>query len=335
MPADNSQVRFDAAVVVQTVLRPSLLRAVRSVYRQDLPGRIQVLVGIDVRQGDDSILDRLRQECPDTVCLTVIDLGYSTAHRHGGTYSNGYGGGLRTILSYAANSFYVAYLDDDDWWSRDHLSSLRAAIQGKAWAFSRRWLVDQETGWAICRDEWDSVGPRAGGGNDRFGGFCAPSTLMLEKQSCHFVLPLWSLAGFSDGTGEDRLVFDALQREHPWAATGQYTSHYEMRRPEQAQAHHADAFAARKIGWVQHRAQIAAIAGLAQAAEAARQAGQPEAAIAACRQALALNPNHVATLVSLATAEWLLGMTEDAIDHFALSREIDDTDPAVAKTPRT
>jgi len=332
--AKNRQTRFDAAAVVQTTLRPSLLRAVRSVYRQDLPGRIQVLIGVDIRQGDDSILDQLRQECPDNICLTVIDPGYSTAHRHGGTYSNAYGGGLRTILSYAANSFYVAYLDDDDWWARDHLSSLRTAIEGKAWAFSRRWLVDQETGWAICRDEWDSVGPQAGGSNDRFGGFCAPSTLMLEKQSCHFVLPLWSLAGFTDGTGEDRLVFDALQREHPWAATNKYTSHFEMRPAEQAQAHHAEAFTARKIGWVQHREQIAEITGLSNAAEAALRNGQPETALAACHQALVLNPYHAATLRVMATAERFLGRTDDAIAHFALSREIDDTDPAVADVSR-
>jgi hypothetical protein len=99
---------FDAAVVVATVLRPSLIRAVRSVFRQDLNGRIQVLIGIDKHLGGLEAIELLRQECPDHICLTVIDLGYSTSIRHGGIYPTRYGGGIRTILSYAANSNLVA-----------------------------------------------------------------------------------------------------------------------------------------------------------------------------------------------------------------------------------
>ncbi|MEI9981856.1 MAG: hypothetical protein WDN69_00740 [Aliidongia sp.] len=62
-------------------------------------------------------------------------------------------------------------MDDDDWWARGHLSSLRAAISGRSWAYSYRWLVDRDTGWPICRDEWDSVGVGQGINQQRFGGF--------------------------------------------------------------------------------------------------------------------------------------------------------------------
>ena len=37
----------------------------------------------------------------------MLDLGYSTPQRSGGTYPSYYGGALETILSYAANSRYV------------------------------------------------------------------------------------------------------------------------------------------------------------------------------------------------------------------------------------
>jgi len=45
-PSFNAEL-FDAAVVMPTLLRPSLERAVRSVFAQDLGGRIQLLIGVD------------------------------------------------------------------------------------------------------------------------------------------------------------------------------------------------------------------------------------------------------------------------------------------------
>src|SRR5690606_9284128 len=46
-----ARVIYDCAVVIPTILRPVLARAVRSVYAQDFPGSVQVLVGIDVATG--------------------------------------------------------------------------------------------------------------------------------------------------------------------------------------------------------------------------------------------------------------------------------------------
>ena len=196
LPPAGSQERFDAAVIIPTILRPTLVRAVQSVFNQDLRGRIQLLIGIDQRQGDSGCLETAVRECPGNVFLSVFDPGYSTSVRHGGIYSNRFSGALRTILSYAANSKYVAYLDDDDWWGRGHLSGLLSAIEGKDWAFSFRWLVDRETGWPICQDEWDSLGPGQGINRERFGGFVSPSNLLLDKEACHFVMPYWSLSPF-------------------------------------------------------------------------------------------------------------------------------------------
>ena len=327
----NIQTPFDVSVVVQTLLRPSLGRAVRSVFRQDLKGRIQVLVGIDKHGGDRKGLEELIQECPDHICLTVIDLGYSTSQRHGGLYPTRYGGGLRTILSYAANSKYVAYLDDDDWWAHDHLSSLISSVTGKVWAFSYRWMVDQETGWPICRDEWDFVGPHRGINKERFGGFVAPSNLLLDKQACHFILPFWSLAAFSDNTGEDRLIFDALLKNHPWAATGKFSCYYELRREDQKHLHHAREFTARDLGWIKDRQQIDTIMQLSDEAAISLENGKPEATIEICLRVLSLNPYHATSLYNLAMAEWRLGREQAALTHITLAREVDDQNPTIAK----
>ncbi len=325
----NEQRPADVAVVIPTVLRPSLLRAVRSVFDQSLAGRIQVLIGIDQRQGDSAILDTLSRECPSNVTLTIFDPGYSTSRRYGGFYANYYSGALRTILSYAANSKYVAYLDDDDWWGRQHLSSLLAAIAHKDWAFSYRWMVDRETGWPICRDEWDSLGPGAGINRERFGGFVSPSNLLLNKDACHFILPYWSQSPFADGTGEDRLVFQALLKHPAWAATGKYTCYYEIPREVQEHLHHAREFAARHINWIRERTQIDTIVRLSQEASGAFKRQDIEAAIANCRRALALNPNHAEALHCLALTEWQTGSTLEAFSHIAHAMEVNDHNPNI------
>ena len=39
---------YAVAVIIPTTLRPELCRAVRSVFAQDFPGSVQILIGIDV-----------------------------------------------------------------------------------------------------------------------------------------------------------------------------------------------------------------------------------------------------------------------------------------------
>jgi hypothetical protein len=224
--AVDLQTPFDVAVVMPTVLRPSLMRAASSVFAQDFAGRIQLLIGIDAAAGDPAILDRLAQDCPPQVALTLCDPGYSTSVRHGGLYPNRFSGALRTILSYAANSRYVAYLDDDNWWAPDHLATLAAAMADADWAWSSRWFVEASTDEPICIDDWESVGPDAGIFVEKFGGFVDPSSLMVDKFSAHDVLPFWSLSPFEDGSGEDRLIFAGLKGALRGRPTGKASSYY-------------------------------------------------------------------------------------------------------------
>lgn len=158
---DDLQTPFEVGVVMATIVRPTIAQALRSVYAQRFTGRIQVLIGIDRWEGDRCMLQPLLDEGPPNVAVTVIDLGYSTSKRNGGLYPSRFGGALKSILSYAANSRYVAYLDDDNWYAPDHLASLLAAISGKHWAFSLRHFVDAQTGELLCPDTWASVGPAA------------------------------------------------------------------------------------------------------------------------------------------------------------------------------
>lgn len=220
------QAPFGVAVVLPSLLRPDLTRAVRSVFAQDFADRVQILVGVDVPDGDPEQLEALVRECPSHIALDVFDPGYSTSVRHGGIHENRVSGSLRTILTFAANSRYIAYLDDDNWWAPNHLSSLRAAVDGTDWSWSKRWFVGPGEDQPICVDEWESVGLDAGVFRETFGGFVDPSSLMIDKLRCRDAVPAWANTAFSDGRGADRLVFEVLAKNYRPQGTGLATSYY-------------------------------------------------------------------------------------------------------------
>jgi SAM-dependent methyltransferase len=220
---------YDVAVVVPTVGRPTLSRALRSVYAQEFPGTIQVLVGVDTGPAPDW-LAALAAEAPPNCAVTVFDPGYSTSVRHGGVHASRDGGALRTILSYAAHSRLVAYLDDDNWWAPDHLAALAAAVAGRAWAYSLRWYVDPDSAEPLCVDRWESVGPDAGCFRDRFGGWADPNCLLIDKLACEPALRLWSVPLPGDPTQltGDRHVFSDLRLRGPAGGTGRATVYYTL-----------------------------------------------------------------------------------------------------------
>ncbi len=224
------QTPFEAAVVMPTTLRPVLARAVRSVFNQRFDGRIQILIGVDKALGDAAILDELEQERPDNCALTILDLGYSTSQNNGGLYTAMDGGAMRTILGFAANSRYVAYLDDDNWWLEDHLASLRTAVKDHAWAFSLRMLVDESSLKSICVDRWHSAGPGKGVFKDELGGFCDTNTIMIDKLQCHYGLAEWCRSADDGPRAADRRFFRYLIRNFKGRGTGKATVYYLIRK---------------------------------------------------------------------------------------------------------
>jgi hypothetical protein len=220
------QKAFDAAVVIPTTCRPSLKRAVQSVFRQIGAQRIQTLIGIDAIRGDDAVIEEILDTRPAQHAVTVLNLGYSTSVRHGGLHFSVDGGALRTMLTYAANSRYIAYLDDDNWFDETHISRLLAAIQGRDWAFSLRWYVDPATQQPLAVDRWESVGPDEGAFKKKFGGFVDPNCLMIDKTKCPQVPPLWTVPLRPRTPTADRIVFEALRQLPSIGVTGAATAYY-------------------------------------------------------------------------------------------------------------
>jgi len=221
---------FEVAVVMPTVGRDTILDAVDSVYAQRGVSRIQLLIGVDVAQGDFMRLQELLEAAPTHVTPCLFSPGYSTSSRHAGLHPAHDGGTLRTVLSYLANARHVAYLDDDNWWAPNHLRSMLDAIRGRDWAFALRWFVHPESRQPVCVDDWESVGPDRGDYAPRFGGWVDPNCLMIDKLACEPVLRWWDvpLPGDQSQLSSDRHVFDWLRRKGAPGETGQPTVYYVM-----------------------------------------------------------------------------------------------------------
>ena len=224
----DMQQSMDAAVVIPTVLRPRLKQALESVFAQNFPGRIHILIGIDTIRGDLALIDRVCAARPSNCVVQVFWPGYSTSTRHGGLTPPGDGGALRTILTYLANARYVAYLDDDNWWDPKHLYQMRRAMDDAEWAFALRWFVHPETHRPVCVDIWESVGPGQGVFSEKFGGFVDPSCLMIDKVACPSAPHYWNFPLRDDPMSADRNVFAFLSSQHKPRGTGQPTVFYTL-----------------------------------------------------------------------------------------------------------
>jgi hypothetical protein len=203
------------AVVMTTILGPSIATSLQSIFRQDFSERIQIVIGIDVEKGDRTHLDEMARQRPGHVSILVLNLPYSTSLRHGGIHPAMDGGALRSILTFMANSRYVTYFDDDNIALPNHLATLYAAMEDHTWAATLRMLVDGETGEDVCIDEWDSVGPEQGRFADA-GGFVDPSCLMIDKLRLGYAVHHWSeTAGMVLRRASDKVFFRAiLKRKH-------------------------------------------------------------------------------------------------------------------------
>ncbi|MFM7086542.1 MAG: hypothetical protein ACKOXO_06080 [Cyanobium sp.] len=226
--AGDPQQPADVAIVMPTVLRPVIVRAIASIYQQNFQGRIQILIGVDKPLGPLEPLLELLARRPSHVSALVLQLPWSTSARHGGMHTAIDTGALRTILSYMVNSRAVAYLDDDNILLDDHLRLLHAALQGKAWSWSQRMLVDERNDRDLAVDRWDSVGPDRGRMASQ-GGFVDTNCLMLDKVLCSPILGRWAESGQGKpGLTADRHLFAALRRA-PYGRVEKATVRYYIR----------------------------------------------------------------------------------------------------------
>ena len=225
---DDPQRQADVAVVMPTIGRAVLGRALTSIFDQDHPGSIQVLLGFDQPCEISDSLRSIIQSKPDRISVLLMQLPYSTSVRHGGVHMATDGGATRSILSFMANSSYVAYLDDDNEWERSHLRLLLGAVVGKAWAFGQRMLIDEITQQPMCVDRWDSVGPYRGRFADR-GGLVDTNCILVDKTIVGARLGCWSQTPTGQPSPEADRNFFASIKDEPFGEVAEVTVRYGVR----------------------------------------------------------------------------------------------------------
>jgi hypothetical protein len=224
------QTQFDFAVVMPSILRASTKDAIASVFAQDFPGRVQLLIGIDAPLGDPEIVDDICRKLPSRHAVQIFYPGYSTSRRHQGLHYAWDGGAMRTVLSYLANSRYLSYLDDDNWYAKNHLSSIHNAIQGHDWAYSLRWYVHPRSRNPVCEDRWESIGPAKNGTLFDGAGWVDPNCLAIDKVACEALLPWWSIPQRNStyAMDADRNIFRILAAEFRGRGTNLATVYYTL-----------------------------------------------------------------------------------------------------------
>ncbi|HEV2529394.1 MAG TPA: glycosyltransferase [Thermomicrobiales bacterium] len=195
------------SVVIPTYDRPGpLRRAIASALAQTWPAIDIVVVG---------------DACPalDQVMATIDDP--RVRHTNLATRSNDMGATPRNVaLGGIARGSLIAYLDDDNEWTPDHIASLAeplAADPGLAWRFASFTMGDQpiiarrprqyqiDTS-AIVHRRWLT---------DRYGGWRAPADVAASAHD-------WNLV--------------SRWQDEPWLATGQLTVRYHMMTSSQSEA---------------------------------------------------------------------------------------------------
>jgi hypothetical protein len=219
----------DVAVVMPTIGRLSILDALQSIFDQVGVKRIQVLIGVDNPAINIEFLTSFLESNPTNFTFVLVNLPWSTSIRHGGLHLATDGGSLRAMLSLMANARYVTYLDDDNTWAPDHLAKLLNAVEGKTWAFSQRYLIDEESGENFGQDFWHSVGVDKGDFAPQ-GGFVDTNCLMVDVVKTAPVIGRWASSGsLQPGLTADRFFFAGI-RKTPFGEVSEPTVFYKIRR---------------------------------------------------------------------------------------------------------
>lgn len=216
------QTPMDAAVVVPTLLRPSLIEALHSIFAQDFAGRIHVLVGVDSGANDTGIIGQICAKRPVNCVVQVLDPGYSSSARRGGLHPCREAGVLRAVLTYLANSRYVAYLDEENSWHPQHLRLLRAAVPPAEWACTLSRLVPFTSNGPGCTDIRLPAESDCGLESKQFDGRIDPNCLMIDKLACEHAITWWTIPHF-EGAGADHSVLAYLREYHRGVAVEKTT----------------------------------------------------------------------------------------------------------------
>lgn len=135
-----------------------------------------------------------------------------------------YGHRIYAAVSYLFNHDYVLYLDEDNWYDTDHVSSMVSACESNMWVWchSLRKIFDQNRNY-VCDDDCESLGRWPIYLSDSHH-LVDTSTYCIRRDVIVNVAPAWY-----NGWGGDRMFYSVISRHYPnFGCTGRPTVNYRL-----------------------------------------------------------------------------------------------------------
>jgi len=205
------------AVLTPCVGTPFLKENIASVSRQTYQNLVHVLV-IDGPERRDSVLCQV----PDSSKIQVIQLPYVTGAR--GFQGHRIYAAIPILLDFD----YICYLDEDNWFEADHVSSLLKLCEQENldWAYSLRKIIRRD-GAFLCNDDCNSLGrwPSYDGGYHHVDTSC----YFLPRRIAVRITDAWNRSDEEGRGAADRIVYRVLSENYPlFHTTGAYTLNYRL-----------------------------------------------------------------------------------------------------------
>lgn len=134
-----------------------------------------------------------------------------------------YGHRVYAACSFLVNADVICYLDEDNWFDKDHVEKLVDKIkQGYDWAYSLRKIVDKEGNY-LCEDNCESLG--------KWPVFFKDDVHHIDTSSFAVKRDVALRVGqaWYGQWGADRQFFNALKQYFPnYACSGEYSLNYRL-----------------------------------------------------------------------------------------------------------
>lgn len=214
----------EVTVITPTIGRPTLARAVRSLQAclRQCPGTVLehlvVVDGPELEPAVRAILATVEDGDPAYRAVVLV-LPYRTGRS---------AAICRAVASTLVRGTYAGFLDDDNWYGRDHLRVCLDAMRERPhlqWMHTGRFMLrpgdgidlDSERGELVDRSE--SLGLLH---STAFGGpghhMVDTSCYFLTRRACQESAPFWHVAPIAENWGEDRVFFSLLAPRFPRCA---------------------------------------------------------------------------------------------------------------------
>lgn len=215
-------------VITPTIGKDTLGTAIESVINQKY-GNITHLVVVDGSQFVEPVNRQITDNMRDSGKLVVTTLPFNTG---GGGF---YGHRIYAGFSHLINSDYIAFLDEDNWYEPNHISSLIDTLefnQTASFAYSLRNIYDQDQNF-ICNDNCESLGKWPiwfTGTPDK------PASYLIDTSSFLFHRHILELSGHhwhSGWGGDRRFLYTVMDMTDPihnnnFVCSGEYTLNYRL-----------------------------------------------------------------------------------------------------------